>query len=147
MSLTLVLGPANSAKAKEVLGRYADAAQRGALLVVPTQADAQHYARELAGQRAVLGSVLTFSGLAREIARRAGFAGRRVSPLQRDRVLKHAIAHCSLRDMQRSATAPGFGPALGELIAELERSLVTPQRFAQALGAWAAQDARRSSYA
>ena len=82
MSLTLVLGPANSAKAKEVVGRYADAAQRGALLVVPTQADVQHYARELAGQRAVLGSVLTFSGLAREIARRAGFAGRRVSPLQ-----------------------------------------------------------------
>src|SRR5437588_311132 len=35
MPLTLVLGPANSAKAGEVLGAYSAAARRGALLVVP----------------------------------------------------------------------------------------------------------------
>ena len=64
MPLTLVLGPANSAKAGEVLGAYADAARRGAVLVVPTAVDARHYARELAGDGVVLGSVLTFSGLA-----------------------------------------------------------------------------------
>ena len=62
MPLTLVLGPANSAKAGEVLGAYAAAAQRGALLVVPTALDADHYARELAAGGAVLGSVLTFAG-------------------------------------------------------------------------------------
>ena len=39
-----------------------------------------------------------------------------------------------------SASAPGFAAAAGELIAELQRSLITPQRFAQALTAWAAQD-------
>ena len=52
MPLTLVLGPANSAKAGVVLGDYADAARRGALLVVPTSIDARHYARELAGDGA-----------------------------------------------------------------------------------------------
>ena len=64
MPLTLVLGPANSAKAGEVLGAFAAASDRGAILVVPTAADADHYARELAHGGAVLGSVLTFSGLA-----------------------------------------------------------------------------------
>ena len=66
MPLTLVLGPANSAKAGEVLSAYAAAARRGALLVVPTGADAEHYRRELAQQGSVLGSVLTFAGLAGE---------------------------------------------------------------------------------
>ena len=66
--LTLVLGPANSAKAGEVLGGFAAAANRGAILVVPTAADADHFSRELAHGGAVLGSVLTFNGLASEIA-------------------------------------------------------------------------------
>src|SRR5579884_697952 len=147
MPLTLVLGAANSAKAGEVLGAYADAAQRGALLVVPTWADAEHYARELASERAALGTVLTFGGLAQEIARRAGYTGRRLSALQRDRVLQHTVARASLQTLAPSASAPGFAPALGALIAELQRDLVTPQRFAQALRAWAAQDERRAAYA
>jgi hypothetical protein len=71
MPLTLVLGPANSAKAGEVLGAYSAATQRGALLVVPTAADARHYSRELAQEGCVLASVLTFAGLAEEIAGRA----------------------------------------------------------------------------
>jgi hypothetical protein len=45
MPLTLVLGPANSAKAGEVLGAYRAEAARAALLVVPTRADAEHYTR------------------------------------------------------------------------------------------------------
>ncbi|MHB1837368.1 MAG: hypothetical protein ACYCXW_20680, partial [Solirubrobacteraceae bacterium] len=82
MALTLVLGPANSAKAGEVLGAFSAAARRGAILVVPTATDAIHYARELAGDGAVLGSVITFSALTSEIGRRAGYAGRRLSALQ-----------------------------------------------------------------
>ena len=70
--LTLVLGPANSSKAGEVLGGFAAAAQRGAILVVPTAVDADHFSRELARDGAVLGSVLTFNGLSSEIADRAG---------------------------------------------------------------------------
>ena len=53
--LNLVLGPANAAKAGEVLGSYALAAQRDALLVVPTAADVAHYGRELASPGVTLG--------------------------------------------------------------------------------------------
>ena len=108
MPLTLVLGPANSAKAGEVLGAYAAAAQRGALLVVPTAGDAEHYSRELAGQGAVLGSVLTFAGLAGEIARRARCGGRRLTALQRERVLRRAVGGARLEALAGAAEAPGF---------------------------------------
>ncbi|HEY5429488.1 MAG TPA: hypothetical protein VIK04_10255, partial [Solirubrobacteraceae bacterium] len=116
MPLTLVLGPANSAKAGEVLGAYAGAARRGgALLVVPTAVDARHYAGELAQQGVVLGSVLTFSGLAGAIARRAGYAGRRISALQRERVLERVLAGSRLEVLQASAGAAGFAAAAGDL--------------------------------
>ena len=147
MPLTLVLGPANSAKAGEVLSAYAAAAHRGALLVVPTALDADHYARELAAGGAVLGSVRTFSGLAAEIAARAGYNVRRLSSLQRERVLRKAIAEAPLDVLARAAQSPGFIVATANLIAELQRSLVTPQRFARALSAWAADDERRAPYA
>ncbi|HET8978602.1 MAG TPA: PD-(D/E)XK nuclease family protein, partial [Solirubrobacteraceae bacterium] len=141
------LGPANSAKAGEVLGAYAAAARRGALLVVPTAADALHYARELAGDGAVLGSVLTFSGLAAEIARRADYGGRRLSELQRARLLERVVARSDLEVLGPSAAGPGFAAAAGELIAELQRGLVAPERFTAALRRWAAQDVRRAPYA
>jgi len=147
MALTLVLGPANSAKAGEVLGAFADASHRDALLVVPTADDAEHYTRELAEQGAVVASVLTFRSLAGEIARRVGPCGRRLSTLQRERVLARALSGLEFEVLAGSASAPGFATAAGELIAELQRSLVTPQRFAQALTAWAAQDERRAGYA
>jgi ATP-dependent helicase/DNAse subunit B len=147
MPLTLVLGPANSAKAGEVLGAFGEAAHRGALLVVPTALDAEHYSRELAQRGAVLGSVLTFRGLAREIAARTGYQGRRLSRLQRELVVRRVVEGLDFQVLARSAEAPGFAGAAGELIAELQRSLITPQRFGQALSAWAAADSRRAGYA
>ena len=147
MPLELVLGPANSAKAGEVLGAYAAVAPRGALLVVPTTTDAHHYRRELAATGVVFGSVLTFSGLAREIARRAGYSSPRLSDLQRDRVLRRVLAQISFDALAASSQAPGFRRAAGELIAELERSLVTPQRFVSALNAWVSEDGRRRAFA
>ncbi len=147
MPCKLVLGPANSAKAGEVLGAYAAVAPRGALLVVPTAVDARHYERELAAAGAVFGSVLTFSGLAREIASRSGYSAAVLSRLQRERLLAAALAAMPLRALAASAAAPGFRAAAGELVAELERSLVTPQRFVAALRAWAAGDERRAAYA
>jgi ATP-dependent helicase/DNAse subunit B len=147
MPLTLVLGPANSAKARETLGAYAAASPGGAILVVPTAADARHYSRELAEQRAVLGTVLTFSGLAREIARRTGYAGHPISPLARERVLHGVLRELRFQALRDSAQAPGFLVAAAELIAELERSLITPQRFAQATARWAEEDTRRGPYA
>jgi ATP-dependent helicase/DNAse subunit B len=145
--LTLVLGPANSAKAGVVLGAYGDAARRGAVLVVPTAIDARHFARELAGDGVVLGSVVTFSGLAYEIARRAQYAGRRVSELQRQRILERVLAASRLEVLRASASAAGFATAAGELIAELQRSLIDPGRFITSLRAWSAQDVRRAPYA
>ncbi|MBV9801918.1 MAG: PD-(D/E)XK nuclease family protein, partial [Solirubrobacterales bacterium] len=147
MPLTLVLGPANSAKAGEVLGAFAAAATRGAILVVPTSADAGHYTRELADQGAVLGSVLTFSGLMHEIAGRAGYAGRRLTRLQRERVLEQVVKGARFSALGEAAGTKGFPAAAGELIAELQRSLVTPQRFAAAMETWALQDPRRTAYA
>src|SRR5438445_8978451 len=136
MPLTLVIGPANSAKAGEVLGAYADARRKGALLVVPTATDAELYTRELAASEAAVigGAVLTFSGLMREIARRAGYGGRRLSALQRERLLRRALRRAKLTTLAESAVSSGFPAAALDLIAELERSLITPQRFARAVG-------------
>lgn len=142
MGLNLVLGPANSAKAGEVLGAYGAAARRGAILVVPTRQDGRHYSLELAGQGVVQGSVLTFGGLAAEIARRADYAGRRVSDLQRERVLKRVLSQLSPEALGASASTAGLVGAAGELIAELQREMITPQRLAVALRAWSAQDVR-----
>lgn len=147
MPLTLVLGPANSAKAGEVLGAYTAAVHRGALLVVPTAHDAEHYSRELAEQGSVLGSVLTFAGLAEEIARRTGYAPRRLSALQRDRVVARSVRSARLEALADAAQAPGFAAAARDLISELERSLVGPERFAQAMRAWGSEDPRRALYA
>jgi ATP-dependent helicase/DNAse subunit B len=130
--LTLITGPANSAKAGEVLGAFAAQRQRGALLVVPTARDAQLYSRELAADGHVMGgAVLTFSGLIREIARRVGFEAQRLSELQRERVVRRAIEAARLDQLAESARTPGFLRAAVELIAELERSLITPERFAR----------------
>jgi ATP-dependent helicase/DNAse subunit B len=147
MPLTLVLGPANSAKAGEVLGAFAAASARGAVLVVPTTTDAAHYGRELAAGGAVLGSVLTFSGLAGEIANRAGYSARRLTRLQRERVLEQALEGASFEALRSAAATAGFPKAAGELIAELQRSLITPERFATAMQSWARQDPRRAGYA
>jgi ATP-dependent helicase/DNAse subunit B len=147
MALTLVLGPANSAKAGEVLSAYGAAARRGALLVVPTSADARHYARELADQGVVLASVLTFSRLAEEIARRAGYYERRLTRLQRQRALERAVRAARLGVLTESAQTDGFAAAVGELTAELERALVDPGRFAQAMRRWGEEDQRRAGLA
>lgn len=137
--MTLVLGPANSAKAGEVLGAYGDAAPRGALLVVPNARDADHYRRELARERVVLGSVLTFTGLVEEVARRTGYGAKRVTALQRDQLIARAVRSTEFRSLGRTAETSGFAAATRELIAELERSLIAPDRFARALDRWAAE--------
>src|ERR1700689_630660 len=102
MPLTLVLGPANSAKAGEVLGAYAQAARRDALLVVPTAADVVHYERELASPGVTLGRTITFFGLIEEIALRARRQRARLTPLQRDRVLRRAISSLRLQSLANS---------------------------------------------
>jgi ATP-dependent helicase/DNAse subunit B len=136
MPLTLVLGPANAAKAGEVLGAYALAARRDALLVVPTAADVAHYQRELVEPGVTLGRALTFPGLLDEIALRSRHRRTRLTPLQRDRVLRRAIASLRLETLAGPSAGRGFAHAAGRLISELRQQRVEPARFTQALRVW-----------
>src|SRR3954451_1773036 len=138
MSLTLVTGPANAAKAGYVLERLREVLHREPLLVVPTAADVAHYQRELAAGGVVFGAqVLTFSRLVRELGRASGVGARPLGPVARERVVRAAIAGPRPRVLGASAAAPGFARAAGALFAELQRSLVEPARFPRALRSWA----------
>src|SRR4051794_26510941 len=135
MSLTLITGPANAAKAGAVLERLRTALPREPALVVPTSADASHYARELAGAGIVFGArVTTFSGLMRDIARVARSAAppRRLGRLARGRVVRAAVADVELHAPRAPAAAPGSPAALAALFAELRASLVPRGRSATA---------------
>ncbi len=136
MPLTLITGPANAAKAGAVLERLRAALSRDPVLVVPTAADATHYSRELAGAGIVFGAdVTTFPRLMREIARAANIRIRVLGPLARERVIRAAIKDVDLHALKASSAGPGFPLALGELFAELQRSLASPGRFAAAIRA------------
>jgi len=144
MPLTLVTGPANSAKAQVVLDRYRAALPREPLLVVPRAADAEHYRRELAETGATLGvRVEAFSGLMREIATRAGLPDRPLGEHARAALLRQAVTETRLDVLAPAARSPGFAPALTRLIAELTSRRIEPPRFTQALRAWAGESRRR----
>src|SRR3954453_1329114 len=113
MSLTLVTGPANAAKAGHVLERLRAVLHREPLLVVPTAADVSHYGQELAARGGVFAAggvvsgagVLTCERLVREIGRVAGVTARPLGRVARERVVRAAIADAHLRRL----AAPGAG--------------------------------------
>ena len=141
MPLTLITGPANAAKAGAVLERLRAAIARDPVLVVPTSADAAHYAREIAAAGLVFGAdVTTFPRLMRDIARTAGVRGRPLGRLARDRVIRATIRDVELHHLAASAKSPGFAAALGDFFAELQRSLASPARFGAAVRAWREAD-------
>ena len=145
MPLTLVTGPANSAKAGAVLGPLRDRLGEDPLLVVPAFEDVEHSQRELADRGAVFGArVLRSKALFRLIATRAGFAARVASELQSNLIVEEAVAAARLEVLAESATRPGFDRAATRFVAELERSMVEPGRFTQALRAWAGDGPRRA---
>ena len=137
MPLTLVIGPANSAKAGTVLSALRARRRQEPWLVVPTRADVAAFERELLdGRPTQPARVTTFAGLAREIARRAGWWARELGPLQRERLVAAAIAEAPLTAPGSVAATRGFLASALALVAELERSLITPQRFTAAVRAW-----------
>ncbi len=138
MPLTLILGPANSAKAGVVLDAYRGTVRRGALLVVPSSADAAHYDRELTADGTALGRALTFPRLIDEIARRADYQARKLTALQRELVVARACAGQQFKTIAESAGSPGFTAAAGRLLAELRGVAVEAPRFAAAVRQWAA---------
>jgi hypothetical protein len=140
MGLTLITGPANAAKAGAVLERLRALLSRDPVLVVPTSADAGHYSRELAAAGLVFGAdVWTFGRLMAEVARRCGVGARPLGRLARERVVRAAVADVDLRALAGSSRGPGFAIALGDLFAELQRSLAGPGRFAAAVRSWGAE--------
>jgi ATP-dependent helicase/DNAse subunit B len=148
MPLHLVTGPANAAKARTVLEAARARAAASPLLVVPTTADVAIYRRELAADGAVLGvRVERFGGLLRELAFRAGVAGRTLTDLQRERVAAAAIAATPLERLAGAARTPGFAPALVAFAQELGEARVEPPRFVAALRAWAAGEPSRAAFA
>lgn len=148
MPLTLITGPANSAKAGRVLTAYRAALAREPLLVVPRFEDVSYYQRELATAGVVFGGrVMGFDGLWREIARQTGFAAPRLGALARARVLRAAMADADLRALAESAASPGFATSAGRFISELEAALVEPDQLASALEGWAAANGERRAMA
>jgi ATP-dependent helicase/DNAse subunit B len=140
MPITLITGPANAGKAREVMDAVRKHLAHGEepLLIVPTRADTDHYRRELAEAGVVLGArVERFDGLIGEAVRRAGGSGPVLSGVARERVLAALLARGA--DGNDRGT-PGFVRALATVVAELEVQRVTPARLEAALRAWAAAD-------
>src|SRR4051794_24147509 len=147
MPLKLVTGPANSAKAAEVLGGVRATLDREPLLVVPTAADVDRYRRELAEDGIVFGArVVRFAELIEEAARRAGQTGAPLGATARDRVVAAVAARAKLDVLAASRATPGFARALARLFAELEVARIDPGRLSVGLRAWAATDEGRRAY-
>lgn len=137
MPLTLVTGPANSAKAGAVLGDFRARLDQDPVLVVPAFADVEHSQREMAREGAVFGArVVRFAWLFDEIAKRAGYRAERASDVQRELIVEAAVRGAHLRVLERSAARPGFVRAAAGFVSELGRAGVDPARFTQALRDW-----------
>jgi ATP-dependent helicase/DNAse subunit B len=144
--LRLVTGPANAAKAGEVLGGLRARLAEDPILVVPTVADVEHAQRELADRGAIFGArVMRFDWLFREIAARAGFAGREASDFQRELIVEQAVRRARLEVLAESAAQPGFVRAAARFFAELGgvRDSMSSARLTSALRRWAGDGPRR----
>jgi ATP-dependent helicase/DNAse subunit B len=144
--LKLVTGPANAAKAGEVLGGLRARLGEDPVLVVPTFADVEHAQRELAERGAIFGArVMRFEWLFGEIARRVGFDGRRASDFQRELVAEEATRRARLDVLAESAAQPGFVRAAAHFFAELGQvqGEVSAARLTRALRDWAGDGPRR----
>ncbi len=146
MPLKLVTGPANAAKAGEVLGGLRTRLDEDPVLVVPTFADVEHTQRELADRGAIFGArVMRFGWLFREIAARAGFGGRAASDFQRELIVEEAVRRARLEVLAESAAQPGFVRAAAQFFAELGavRGSTSAARLTRALRQWAGDGPRR----
>ncbi|MBV9213497.1 MAG: PD-(D/E)XK nuclease family protein [Actinobacteria bacterium] len=147
MPLTLVTGPANAAKAGEVLAGYRARLDQEPVLVVPGFRDADHAQRELSAHGAVFGTrVLRFARLFEMVAERCDAevrAGRRATAVQRELIVERAVDASRLRTLSEAAARPGFARAAGRFFAEVGRAMVDPGRLRSALRAWAGDGARR----
>jgi ATP-dependent helicase/DNAse subunit B len=140
--MRLIVGPPNSGKIERVLSRLAEVflnARGRALLIVPSTSAGEvvfdRLQSLLRGKQGRLPAVKTFPGLYTDILSDAGINLHPLRKIERDRLLRQAIA--SLADEKRLsyfadiATSPGTVSSLSSLIEELWRSGTDPQRFAR----------------
>ena len=145
MPLKLVTGPANSAKAGEVLGGYRERLDDEPVLVVPEFPDVEHAQREMAANGAVFGvRVERFDRLWGVIARRVGYSARVTTPSQRELLVAEAVRGAGLKVLAASAGRPGFVRAAARFVQELGRAGVQPDELGAALGKWAPTGGRRA---
>jgi ATP-dependent helicase/DNAse subunit B len=145
MPLKLVTGPANSAKAGEVLGGYRERLDEEPILVVPAFRDVEHAQREMAANGAVFGvRVERFDRLWGVLARWVGYSARVASPFQRELLIAQAVRDADLSVLAGSARRPGFVRAAGRFLSELGRAGIEPDALGEALGAWAPGGQRRA---
>ncbi len=132
MPLKLIQGPPNSGRRGLVLRAFRAVAKREPVLVVPTADDAFDVERELSGDGdgALLGgSVVTFRGLAAEVATACGRPpGQALSNGQRLRAIGIALERRRERlgPLRRSAGREGFAASLSILLDELQSAGLTP---------------------
>ena len=136
MPLKLITGPANAAKAGEVLGAFRSRAEAGdaPILVVPTASDRDSYERELlAGGSLVGGRVLTWEALVGLLARRHGIGLRLIGPLRRRTLVRKAIDAASddLECLLGSSTTVGFTTSLESTFREVGRAGLDSRRLAE----------------
>ena len=119
--LKLVTGPANAAKAGEVLGGLRARLDEDPVLVVPTFADVEHAQRELAERGADLRSARDALRVAVRRDRGAGRASpaARASDFQRELIVEEAVRRARLEVLAESAAQPGFVRAAARFFAEL----------------------------
>ena len=146
MPLKLVTGPANSAKAGEVLGGYRERLDEEPILVVPEFRDVEHAQREMAANGAVFGvRVARFGWLwdADGAPRRLLRAHRQLIPARAARGRGgggRGPAACSRRP--RAGPASPARPA--RFLAEVGRAGIEPDELGAALSEWAPSGARRA---
>jgi ATP-dependent helicase/DNAse subunit B len=137
MPLELIQGPPNSGRSRELLARFRRALADRPLLVVPTGDDVAAFEHDICAEGAATigGGITTFDGLAREVATALGVEpGQRLTPTQRQALVRAAIRRAAPRRMRRSIDRPGFTPAADRLIAELQAALVSPAEFTTIVG-------------
>lgn len=138
MPLKLIHGPPNSGRAGRVEELFRAALDRDPVLVLPTLDDVFRFELRLCAPAASLGgSVLTFDGLFREVARTTGAPpARELTPAQRLGAIAAGVAarRGRLGPLRRSAARPGFAVAFARLLDELQAAGLEPASLGSAAG-------------
>lgn len=138
MGLSIIQGPPNSGRAPEIVARFRATLESNPALVVPTGDDVAGFERQLcAGSGSTLGgSILTFGALTAQIASALSIElAPPLSPAERQALIRAAVQRTSPRRLRRSASRPGFTPALDALISELQAALIEPAQFSALVAA------------